>query len=156
MNVIGWNCRVLGRPQAVRALRDLISSHSPSIVGLSETKSTSKQWDTLRVKMGFQNCFSVNCTCTRSGGLALLWKSDIDIEICSYSKFHVDAFVKSPNSFRFTLFYGHPRVDKRKESWDLLRLLAQNWVGPWMVLEISMKFYLLRKYKAVECEISIR
>lgn len=133
MIVIGWNCRGLGRPRAVRALQDLISSNNLSIVGLSETKLNSKAWDMLRVKIGFQNCLSVSCK-GRSGGMALLWKSDIDVVIKSYSSYHIDATVNSASSFHITLFYGHPRTEKRKESWDLLQSLAKTTDGPWMVL----------------------
>lgn len=84
-------------------------------MGLSEAKSSSKEWDTLRVKVGFQNCFSVNCI-GRSEGLALLWKPDVDVIICSYSNFHIDVVIRNSTPFRITLFYGNPRVYKRKES----------------------------------------
>lgn len=128
MIIIGWNCRGLGRSRAVRALCDLVSSHKPSILGLSETKLTSKEWDTLRVELDYQNCCSVNCI-GRSGGLVILWKSDVNVVLNSYNRFHIDATVNSGSSFHITLFYGNPRVDKRRDSWDLLRVLALD--GIW-------------------------
>lgn len=125
MIINGWNYRGLGRPRAVRALCGLTSSYNPSILGLSETKLSSKTCDMLRVTLGFQNCFAVDSK-GRSGGLALLWKSDIEVEICSYNNYHIDALVMSSSPYRITLFYGNPRMDKRKESWDLLRLLEKK------------------------------
>lgn len=89
-------------------------SQKPAIVGLYETKLKSKQWDTLRVKLGFQNCFSVD-SIGRSGGLALLWYSDTDVVISPLSNSHIDAIVNSTSSFRITLFNGNPRTEKRKK-----------------------------------------
>lgn len=117
----------------VRALKDLISSHKPSIVGLSETKLNSRRWDSLRVVVGFQNCFSVDCE-GRSGGLALLWHKDVDVSVCSFSKSHIDVIVKGDSVFRLTLFYGNPRVERRKESWELLRKLKRERSEPWVAL----------------------
>lgn len=41
--------------------------------------------------------------------------------------------VNSNPSFRFTLFYGNPRVDGRKYSWDLLRSLQETSNIHWMI-----------------------
>lgn len=114
MKLIGWNCRGLGQPRTVRALQDLVRTEKPSILGLIETKLGSKDWDYLRIKLGFSYCFVVN-NCGRSGGLALLWNPETDVTVISYSKFHIDAIVRTVHTFRVTLFYGHPRVEKRKE-----------------------------------------
>lgn len=35
---------------------------------------------------------------------------------------------------RATFVYGEPRVEKRKEMWDLLHLLCGAWACPWMVI----------------------
>lgn len=57
----------------------------------------------------------------RSGGLALFWHHDVDVTVISLSKSHIDVEVCTYKVFRLTLLYGNPRVEKRKESWDLLR-----------------------------------
>lgn len=69
----------------------------------------------------------------RSGGLALLRKAEVNVSILSYFNFHIDAMVENTPSFRLTLFYGNPRVDRRMKSWDLLRTLNKRSDGPWMV-----------------------
>lgn len=132
MNFLGWNCRGLGRTRAVRALRDLISSHKPAIIGLCETKTRSKRWDSLRVQLGFQNCFSSNCVGS-SGGLAILWNAEMDVTVQSFSRYHIDVVVKGDKIFRLTLFYGNPRTELRKYSWELMRRLKGDRGLPWMM-----------------------
>lgn len=55
------------------------------------------------------------------------------VSIRSYSDYHIDAIVQNSLSFRIILFYGHPRVNHRKESWDLLCELDKRGSGPWMI-----------------------
>jgi exonuclease III len=38
MKLLSWNCRGLGKPSAIRALKKLLQCHQPSIVYLMETK----------------------------------------------------------------------------------------------------------------------
>jgi len=38
MRILAWNCRGLGNPRAVRALRGLVREEDPDILFLSETK----------------------------------------------------------------------------------------------------------------------
>lgn len=44
-----------------------------------------------------------------AGGLALLWRKDVDVNLLSYSTNHIDADVALPGEesrWRFTGFYG--------------------------------------------------
>ena len=63
----------------------------------------------IRNRLGFANGLCVPCV-GRSGRLALLWTREVDIEIKSYSKNHIDIVVKEQGSnfcWRLTGFYGH-------------------------------------------------
>nr|POF27368.1 hypothetical protein CFP56_14485 [Quercus suber] len=59
----------------------------------------------------------------RGGGLALLWKSSMKVDVQTFSHRHIDAIVteeQSKKQWRFTGFYGHLETNKRMESWRLL------------------------------------
>ncbi|CAM8911363.1 unnamed protein product [Rhodiola kirilowii] len=132
MRCIGWNCRGLGGPRAVRALKDVLKECQPQLVGLIETKIHSSRWEWLKFHLGFRNCFAVERR-GLAGGLALLWNEEIDVSIQNYSSFHIDANVRGEEEFRATLFYGAPVVSSRLFSWALLRRLHSLSNRPWMV-----------------------
>jgi hypothetical protein len=48
----------------------------------------------MRSKLGFERMFVVDYV-GRSGGLALLWKEEVELEIQNYSIQHINALVKS-------------------------------------------------------------
>jgi hypothetical protein len=108
MNLLSWNCRGLGNPQAVRDLCQLTKEKKLTILFLMETK-----------------CHR-NIMVGRSGGLALLWNDTKFVEIQNYSRRHINAIVKDgdlAHSWKLTGFYGHPDWTKRHESWALLNHL---------------------------------
>ncbi|XVF56363.1 hypothetical protein PTKIN_Ptkin06aG0114300 [Pterospermum kingtungense] len=88
-----------------------------------------------RVRWGYDNCFVVDCV-GRAGGLALLWNSNYQINLQTYSKYHIDVSViskASGHSWRFTGFYGEPDQIKRHFSWDLLCQLSSASSLPWLI-----------------------
>ncbi|KAL9674569.1 hypothetical protein QQ045_030841 [Rhodiola kirilowii] len=93
MKLLGWNCQGLGGPRADRALKEVLKSSQPQILGLIETKLRNCRWDLLRSQLGFRCCFAVERE-GMSGGLALLWKKDSCVDIQSYSKHHLDAIIR--------------------------------------------------------------
>lgn len=55
----------------------------------------------------------------QSGGLALLWRKDVDVGLISFSNNHIDAEVQlsgEPTKWRFTGFYGFPEQHLRFRS----------------------------------------
>jgi hypothetical protein len=149
MIVLAWNCRGLGNPRAVRDLRRMLKLKKPNVVFLMETKLGKNKMELIRIKMGFSNLFVVDSV-GRSGGLALLWDDDTELEIQNYSRRHINA-VLSPTDgvapWKFTGFYGHPDVQKRHEAWGLLRHLASLEPVAWLcagdfneIVDISEKF----------------
>ena len=98
MSTLSWNCRGLGNPRAIRALKDIIKVKGPKIVFLMETKLNSKRMMQLKQKFGFQNGFAVDCV-GKSGGLALLWAGDVDVNLQSFSCGHIDVLVKGGQGY---------------------------------------------------------
>lgn len=85
---------------------------------------TAKQMQERANDLRFQNCFAVSRD-GLGGGLAMMWTLEINVEIKSYSKHHVDVVVynETGSNWRCTGVYGHPESDQKKFTWELLRRL---------------------------------
>lgn len=108
MNTITWDCRGLGSPSAVQELTRLVSKHTSNVLLLIDTwKRREMEW--LRVRLKFEGCLAVDYV-GRGCGLALLWTSDIKLEIQYHSNSHIDAHLFDHIAslhWRFTGFYGN-------------------------------------------------
>ena len=136
MRAISWYCRGIGNPRSARALHDMVRRWKPEIVFLMETKSKVKRMEKIKNKIGFANGLIVPSR-GRSGGVALLWTREVNLDINSYSGSHIDAIVKESEGnfqWRITGFYGHPETHQRYESWPLLAFLHSQFQLPWLCL----------------------
>jgi hypothetical protein len=134
MKLISWNCRGLGNPGAVRDLHQMVKEKKPTLLFLMETKSRQAKMEVLKVQLGFGGLFTVDPV-GRSGGLALLWRDANELRIQNFTRRHINAEVRIPESDRWwylTCFYGHPIPAKRHESWALLHHLHNFCPGAWM------------------------
>jgi hypothetical protein len=134
MNLLSWNCRGLGNPRAVRNLNRLVKAKKPMMVFLMETKLCHNKLELIRCNLGFSGLFVVDCIGKR-GGLALFWTEEVNVEIQNYSQHHINGVIcTQPNSipWKFTGFYGQPDVARRRETWSLLKILAQFNPLPWV------------------------
>ena len=134
MNSLSWNYRGIGNSQSARALRDLVQRWNPKIVFLMETKAGVKRMTKVKERIGFPNGLVVPSE-GKSGGIALLWIREVEVEIKSFSRFHIDAFVTDHSldlSWRLTGFYGNLDINLRRESWNLLRMLNSQYQMPWV------------------------
>lgn len=64
--------------------------------------------ETLRRKLGFTNCFAVD-PIGRSGGIAMLWKEEVQLEFFNYYLRHISGWNVDPEFFErwlITSFYG--------------------------------------------------
>ncbi|XP_024042189.1 uncharacterized protein LOC127899371 [Citrus sinensis] len=133
MNILSWNVRGIGNPQAFQALRKILQLHGAQLVFLCETKVSTMQMNVIANKLSFENCLAVNVN-GRGGGIAMLWKSDIGVQINSYSRHHIDAKTQMPNGnrMRVTGVYGHSEISQKNHTWMLLRWLAVLSSSPWL------------------------
>ena len=134
MRALCWNYWGLRTPRSVGALRNLVRRWDPDVIFLSETKKKIAGMKKIKLKLGFVNGLYVQ-TQGKGGGLALFWKREFNLEIKSYSKFHIDAIVTEEGSgfsWRLTSFYSHPETHRRRESWRFLNTLNNQYWLPWL------------------------
>ena len=88
----------------------------------------------LRIQLGFDGKFVVNRV-GRGGGLALLRKQPMACNLLSFQNNFIDVSVHVPNKvvWRLTCFYGFLERNRRKDSWNLLRILHGNSSLPWYI-----------------------
>ncbi|XP_040996249.1 uncharacterized protein LOC121242444 [Juglans microcarpa x Juglans regia] len=84
MSCLSWNCRGLGNPRTVRELHFLVKNKAPSFVFLMETKCKRSKVEKIKRLLNMENSFVVDCK-GLSGGLAFLWKEDVDAVLVSYT-----------------------------------------------------------------------
>jgi exonuclease III len=141
MKILSWNCRGLGKISAVRALRKLIHTHQPDIVFLTETKFQSTDFLLKANSFGnnLSNHFCVDCTMSlrnRSGGLAMFWSNNVNLNIIGYNNNMIDCYIvcdNDMNHWRATGIYGYPNQDNKALTCDLIANLNQtnindNWL----------------------------
>lgn len=104
------------------------------LVFLSKTRSNSDYVDMLKMRC---NRYGIAANSVgQSGGLALLWRKDVEVGLLSYSRNHIDVEVRSPGDsmkWYFTGFYGFSEQNLRYRSWELLHLLETRNSPPWLV-----------------------
>ena len=92
---------------------------------LAETWADEARLKEVQRNIKFDNLFYVERNHRGGGGLALYWKNSMDVNIDSFSKYHIDSIINKGNkeAWRFTGFYGEPATHLRIEAWNKLRLL---------------------------------
>lgn len=90
MSYLSYNYRGLGKACAIIRLTNLVRREDPKVVFLMETKCERKKMEDIRIRLGFANCFVVDCR-GKSGGLCLVWDDSVELRIKSYTAHHIDA-----------------------------------------------------------------
>ena len=126
MSTMAWNCRGLRNQRIVRALEKVVSSEDPSFIFLMETKLVVSEMDGIKEGLNRSQGLVVPCK-GRSGGLALLWKKELKVDVQLYLDSHIDVIVDHGvigKQWRITGFYRNPETSKRPDSWILLKRLS--------------------------------
>lgn len=97
----------------------MVSNEEPIIVFLMEMKSNREWIEKVKDKCNMKHGLIVPRE-GKSGGLALLWKEGITVEVQTCSQSHIDTLVDGGAGigwWHFTGFYGNLDTAKRPESW---------------------------------------
>ncbi|CAH9062479.1 unnamed protein product [Cuscuta europaea] len=104
MEIVSWNCRGLGNLATVQVLIDVVQSKRPGVLFLMETKVNRDKCEELKTQLGFCSCFAVD-SFGQSGGLCLMWRDGIELQVCNYEANFIDSLVKfetDDTQWRFT------------------------------------------------------
>ena len=135
MSIMSWNCRGIGNDATVRELRTLVQRFAPSVLCLQETQVGGLRARNLAHSFGFNRSYTVGSR-GRSGGLAMYWNDNLNLELIHFSQYHIDMIVKKDEEqpWRITCIYGEANVNERQKTWDLLRFLRSESNLPWVCI----------------------
>lgn len=122
-------------PWTFQFLKELTLQKKPDFIFLCEILCRKDRVKQFCHNVGFEGNVVVE-TRGHSGGIALLWRYKDDVVLKSYSKNHIDVVVEKQggNKYRLTGIYGEPDRSKRKETWELIRILASSLTLPWWLI----------------------
>ncbi|GLU05331.1 hypothetical protein SLE2022_224350 [Rubroshorea leprosula] len=136
MNILSWNYQGLGQALTRRALNDLIFKYRPCLVFLMETKKPRRYLEPLRRKFAFSSSAYVEPQ-GYSGGLALWWTEDINLSIFYSDKNMFDGCCSDAaftTSWHFSLVYGEPNVQLRRNVWNKVLNMGRPESIPWLLM----------------------
>ena len=127
MNCLVWNYRGLGNLRTGKELGKIVRAKDPSIMFIAETLADEARLDMIQANLDFEHKWVVPRV-GHGGGLALFWRSLVNLMVMDSSNYHIDTWIDkgSKNEWRFTVFYGEPETSIRSEAWDSLRTLNHH------------------------------
>ncbi|KAK7268946.1 hypothetical protein RIF29_21657 [Crotalaria pallida] len=140
MNIIAWNIRGIGGAGKSGAVKKLINSNNPSILGLVETKHSSskpRRWNSWwrADDLGWEEVLAVN----GSGGLILMWNQTL-FKVLSSTKgdrwINIEGrWTNGDFPVSITLVYAPNDREGRIRIWQQLKILKQSSNSPMMIME---------------------
>lgn len=132
--MLSWNCCGIGNPATVQRLIDVNKKHSPNIIFLQETKNQDENILKETESLQLESHFLVSPQGHGAGGLALLWRSDIDIQVMSSNRNLIDTTITYKNTnFQSIFVYGAPEIHLRQEVWNYLTTISAASDSPWFL-----------------------
>ncbi|MBA0871235.1 hypothetical protein Goshw_023077 [Gossypium schwendimanii] len=127
------SCCGIGNPAMVCELKQLLVVNDPEVIFLCETKFHTNKFVSIHSKCRMEGCLAVNAI-GKSGGLVMMWKEGIKVELKKYSD-HIDYLIHLDNNkfIRFTGFYGNVDPNKRQSSWDMFRKVEKPVKEKWII-----------------------
>lgn len=128
---MSWNCQSLGGDLTVPRIRELRSVQAPDIMYFMETKNQEAFVLSILQTPDYNHHFLIPPS-GLSGGLALLWRNEINLTVLSSSANFIDTeVVYKANTFFLTFIYGIPQQENRAAFWEEISLLGQGKDSAW-------------------------
>ena len=101
--------------------------YKPYIIFLMEVMTGMETMERIKRRLRFEGVFFVKGI-HQGGGIAVFWKDKGAARLWSYSRNHRDVEIQLENlpKWRFTGFYGFLVRHRRKDSWQLLKMLKRD------------------------------
>ena len=157
MNILCWNCRGLGNPWTVCQLRRWVSSLTPDILFLSETKISNQASERVKDRIDFSNAIGV-ASIGLSGALCIMWNNEtISFTLTSYSQNHIsgEVIVRVESSGDLLGYTG----GRKRQINTKLGIFFGPYVAPltsqWFLGGTLMSYWLMEKKKVGQIEIGV-
>lgn len=123
----------MGSDLTVRRLREFRRKNSPDIMFLMETKRQDEEVFRMHKGTYFTNHYTVPPD-GLSGGLALSWKDNVQLEVLFSSPNVIDTRISYNNkTFFVSYIYGAPQREHRAKFWELLSDIGAQRDSAWLL-----------------------
>ncbi|KAG7543566.1 Endonuclease/exonuclease/phosphatase [Arabidopsis thaliana x Arabidopsis arenosa] len=132
--VLSWNCQGLGNSMTVRRLEEINKKFRPDVIFLMETKNSDATVLKKLEDLNFAHSWLVSPQGHGGGGLALLWKQELELEVLKSCPNFLDTKITTKGQSFFSSFvYGDPEQSKRRQVWMELTEAALLREAPWFL-----------------------
>jgi len=130
MKLLNWNCQGPGNSWTVRSLHKLVRDQAPTICFLMETSLDKEGFANHGRELPFLNKFIVKKPYF-GGGLALLWKSEVQLDVINFTENHILVKVVKDDGFTWFLtgFYGWPEASEKRNPRRYYHIFPHLWMG---------------------------
>ena len=129
MRIVSWNCRGLGNPMKIEAVKDLMKAEPADILMLQETKIEGEALLEISKKKWQKNTGKAISARGSSGGIATLWKEDHFRLVNSHNTQHWCFIALKHISSKLTIalfnLYVPVLYSEKKDCWKTLNEFLQ-------------------------------
>ncbi|XP_050212592.1 uncharacterized protein LOC126664301 [Mercurialis annua] len=131
MKLMCWNCQGLGSALTVKNLKMLCRSNSPDVVFLMETKNSISKIKKVFAYCEFSNVMAID-PIGKSGGLCLVWKDELDLQIQHTSNNFIICTISITNGPSFDSIFCHLycNIIHRRAQFQYLQSIRDRMLGP--------------------------
>lgn len=133
MTHLSWNCRGMAAAATITELKEVCRAYQPVVLFLMETRAPKERVERLKRTLKFKFAFCVE-PMGLSGGLCLLWKEQVHLQIFSSSPNFIHSNISDPRGmfeYDCTFIYCNPKFQHRRNLWDRLAALNRDRSRPW-------------------------